>query len=129
MKQIVLLACAATLAACGNNPNTQRVTAEPITVQPRELFDAKNAVASKTADPDAARFDDFAAFRLSNGDRVYCGYVNAVMKNGSNSGFTPFYLRMRGSKTKSVHFEPKSADFASARCADVRRGSIKISPH
>lgn len=119
MKHIFLLSCVAVLAACSSSPNTLSVTAAPITVEPREMFDAKNIVASKTANPDAARFEGFQAYALSNGDRLFCGDMNSV----------PFYIRQRGRTVKSVHYTAESADFSTGKCAEAARGAIRISPH
>lgn len=125
MKKLTILAGVLTVAACGN-PNTLQVTATPATPEPREVFWAKNIVASKTADPDAAMFDDFVTMQLSNGDRVYCGRMNAKDEIGGYLGYQPFYIRRRGSDVKSVHYTEKSADFATQKCAEARSGSIKI---
>ena len=130
MKQIALLLCATTLAACSDSPNTMSVTTKPVTIEPRETFEAKNIVASKTDLPDAARFQGFVAYSLSNGDRVYCGEMQAVNANGAGADFLPFYVRRSsGGAVKSLHYTEKSSKFATQKCAEAKSGRLKIAPN
>ena len=105
------------------------VSTKSVAIEPREMFDAKNIVASKTANPDSAQFDKLSAYELGNGDRIYCGHMDAAVDTGARTGFVPFYIRTRGGIVKSVHYAVGSAEFASKKCAEAGRGSIKISPH
>lgn len=127
MKRVVLLVGVWTLAGCAN-PNTMQVTTKSVTPEPREVFYAKNIVAGKTANPNAAKFDDFRTLELSNGDRVYCGQMNAMDEVGGFVGYQPFYVRRSGSDVKSVHYTEKSASFATKKCAEADSGTIMISP-
>lgn len=128
MKKVVFLAGILAVAGCAN-PNTMQVTTKPVTPEPREVFFAKNIVAEKTANPNAAKFDDFTTYELSNGDRVYCGQVNAMDEVGGYKGYQPFYVRRSGSTVKSLHYTNKSADFAEKKCTEARNGSLMISPN
>ncbi|WP_073252287.1 hypothetical protein [Shimia gijangensis] len=127
MKKLILLAGVLTVAGC-SNPNTLQVTTAPATPEPREVFYAKNIVAAETANPNGAKFDDFKAYQLSNGDRVYCGQMNAMDEVGGYLGYQPFYIRRSGSTIKSVHYTEKSADFADKKCTEARNGGLMISP-
>ena len=128
MNKVVLLAGVLIVAGCAN-PNTLQVTTKPATPEPREVFYAKNIVASKTANPNAAKFDDFRTLELSNGDRVYCGQMNAMDEVGGYLGYQPFYIRRSGSTVKSAHYTEKSADFSNKKCAEADSGTIMISPN
>ncbi|MEQ9695317.1 hypothetical protein [Shimia sp. SDUM112013] len=129
MKHVAFLLCVASIAACSASPNTMRVSSKSVTSDPREVFNAKNVLASKTVRPHEASFTGFQAFALGNGDRVYCGQMDATLPTGARTGQIPFYVRTDGVTVKALHYKPESAEFASRKCTEVNKGSIKISPH
>ena len=59
------------------------------------MFWAKNQLAVQTELPGEARFQNFEIMALSNGDRVYCGEMNAMARSGIAEGFVPFYMRSK----------------------------------
>ena len=128
MKQIryrgVILAGVVVVAGCGTG--STQVTATSVQADTSELFWAKNQLAEQTDNPGGAEFRNFEVLALSNGDRVYCGEMSAIPKNGAYQPHVPFYMRARGTDVKAVNTVAKSADFSTRKCAEARRGSLRI---
>lgn len=104
------------------------VSTKSVTIEPREMFDAKNIVAAKTEFPDKARFQEFEAYALSNGDRVYCGQMQAVSAYGEKLEYQPFYVRRSPGGVQSLHYNADSSKFATKKCAEAKSGRLKIAP-
>ncbi|MGX9351456.1 hypothetical protein ACS3QZ_09650 [Shimia sp. W99] len=122
MRGLLILA-AIVLSGC---MSTTSVSTKQATVEPREIFWAKNTLAEQTVDPGAAQFRNIFVADLSNGDRVYCGEMNAANGVGGYLGFTPFYMRRSGEAVKALNWEARSADFSAEKCADARAGALRI---
>ena len=118
-----VVTCTAVLAGC---MSTTSVSTKEAVVEPRELFWAKNTLAEQTRDPGAAQFRNMYVADLSNGDRVYCGEMNASNGVGGYLGYTPFYMRQSGGAIKALNWEARSADFSAAKCAEARSGALRI---
>ena len=125
MKPILILPVALSLAvaACGT---TTKVSTKSVAVDPREVFWAKNELAERTADPGAALFRNFWVADLSNGDRIYCGEMNAVNGVGGYLGYQPFYLRRSGGAVKALNWGEERAAFSAEKCAEARSGALRI---
>ncbi|WP_422048841.1 hypothetical protein [Shimia sp.] len=102
--------------------STTRVATSPTSTAPDEVFWAKNQIAEQTATPGAVRFSRFESYALSNGDRVYCGDISAPGLAGS----VPFYMRSRGTVVKAIEADLESADFVRGKCAEARKGALRI---
>jgi hypothetical protein len=90
------------------------------------VFWAKNQLAAQTAMPGDARFQNFEIMALSNGDRVYCGEMNALSRSGIAEGYVPFYMRRSAGAVKAVNTGQDSAEFSTEKCADARGGALRI---
>ncbi len=59
-------------------------------------------------DPEAARFRDWRAYRLENGDISICSEYNGLNRYGAYVGYDLFYVRWRqgagGNELKSIKF-------------------------
>ncbi len=102
--------------------DTTRVATSAVTAAPDEVFWAKNQIAEQTANPGEVRFSRFESYALSNGDRVYCGDMSAPGLAGS----VPFYMRSRGAVVKAIEADLESADFVRGKCAEARKGALRI---
>ncbi|CUH52413.1 hypothetical protein [Shimia marina] len=111
------------LVGCGG---TTKVSSQSVNLEPGEVFWAKNQLAEQTARPGEARFDSFEVLELSNGDRVYCGRMQAVSDSGISAGYVPFYMRRSGGAVKALNWSENSADFSAEKCEDARNGALRI---
>lgn len=127
MKKSVAVVLLGALFGC-SGANTVQVSTKSVLPDPKEMFQAKNALAEQTSDPQSAIFRDVTAYHLSSGDRVYCGEMNVQNGFGTYEGYTPFYMRRSASQIKSVHHTASSADFASRKCAEAKSGSLNVAP-
>ncbi len=75
-------------------------------------------------DPDSAKFRNWAAYEVSNGDRIVCGEVNAKNSYGAYVGFDPFYVRLRGRETISA----QTSGAAVTGCNRAASGSMMVMP-
>ncbi|PSL22270.1 hypothetical protein [Shimia abyssi] len=124
MQKVYVLAGVVALVACSNGMST--VSATPVTVEPGELFWAKNTMAERTGRPGGAQFRNMFVADLSNGDRVYCGEMKVSDGQNSFQGYVPFYMRHSRSVVKAVNWSPESADFSERKCGEARSGQLRI---
>lgn len=124
MRSMTIALAALMLAGCGTG--TTKVSTKSAALEPGEVYWAKNKVAEQTNNPGEARFRDFQVLELSNGDRVYCGEMNAVDDAGVGDGFTPFYMRRNGGGVAAINAGEASADFSLKKCNDARNGALRI---
>ncbi len=124
MHKLAILALAAVVAGCSGG--TTKVSTKSAPLEPGEVFWAKNQLALQTEMPGEARFQNFEIMALSNGDRVYCGEMNALSRSGIAEGFVPFYMRRSGGAVKAVNTEFNSAAFSTKKCAEARGGALRI---
>ena len=125
MRRMVIsgMAGLAGLAGCAG---TTLVTTQPAEATPRELFWAKNTLAEQTPDPGAARFRNLYVADLSNGDRIYCGEMNAANGVGGLQGFQPFYMRQGKGVVKALNQGAERAAFSAEKCAEAKSGALRI---
>lgn len=119
MRKFALL-LALPVAACVNNTP---VTTAPFKPTAAEMAQARAAVADEMKDPASAQFREGRSYILSNGDRAYCGEINAKNSYGGYNGFTPYWLRMRNGVKQAVVY----ADSATQGCAEADIGQTTIS--
>ncbi len=124
MRRMTIALTALMLAGCGTG--TTKVSTKSAALEPGEVFWAKNKVAEQTNNPGEARFRDFQVLELSNGDRVYCGEMNAVDASGIGDGFVPFYMRRSGGGVSAMNASAAAADFSTKKCNDARNGALRI---
>ncbi|WP_204115598.1 hypothetical protein [Shimia biformata] len=124
MRTILFGAVALLLAGCSGS--TTSVSTKATTAKAAETFWAKNSIAEQTEDPGSARFEDFTVYQVSNGDRIYCGSMSAKDDYGVYGDYVPFYMRGRGQHVLAVNAAPESAKFSARKCADAKRGSVRI---
>lgn len=118
MRRIALL-LALPIAAC----NTIAVTSQPFKPSADELARSRAIIANGMKDPASAQFREGRSFFLDNGDVVYCGEVNAKNSYGGYTGFTPYWLRMRGTMIEAKLFDEP----ASIGCGEVAMGRTTVS--
>ena len=119
MRRIALL-LALPVAAC---VNTIAVTTEPFKPTAAELAQSRAIIAGGMKDPASAQFREGRSYVLNNGDRVFCGEVNAKNSYGGYTGFTPYWLRMRGGSVASTLFD----EVAREGCAQAAFGQTTVS--
>jgi len=113
-------------AATGCSGGTTKVSTKSAPLEPGEVFWAKNQLAVQTELPGEARFQNFEIMALSNGDRVYCGQMNAISRSGISEGFVPFYMRRSAGTVKAVNTGVDNAEFSAKKCAEARNGALRI---
>lgn len=123
-----VLALAALLLAACVDPNTQAVAARPDSVSAAEQEMARSYLGELTRDPEAARVRNLTAFDLSNGDRVICGEFNGKNAFGGYVGYSPFYMRLRGSTVMATQFGEDMAAIVTRVCTEAQAGSLMIQP-
>ena len=124
MQKVVAGVLCLGLAACTGGMIT--VTTKPATLSSGEVFWAKNTIAEKTGRPGSARFRDFFAVDLSNGDRVYCGEMNISDGHNNYVGFVPFYMRRSDDRIVAANWVRDSAEFSKSKCDEARSGRLRI---
>ena len=124
MHRLAIVATALLVAACSGG--TTKVSTKSAPLEPGEVFWAKNQLAVQTELPGEARFQNFEIMALSNGDRVYCGEMNAMARSGIAEGFVPFYMRRSAGTVKAVNTSADSAAFSAKKCAEARSGALRI---
>jgi hypothetical protein len=110
------------LAACVN-PNTVPVSTKPMTISAVDRHIVETGISNAHRDPESTKFRSMRAYRLSNGDRVFCGESNAKNGFGAYVGYSPFYIRMSGSEVDSMLID-SDAVWA---CTEAAKGQMMIS--
>lgn len=116
------------VAGCVNQ-NTLAVETKPVTLSAAQSAMVKTHFSEKMRDPDSVNFRSVYAVDLSNSDRVVCGELNAKNGFGGYVGYSPFYIRLRGTTVMASHFGEASAIKTARVCADAKSGNLMIMPN
>lgn len=111
----------AALSACSTP-----VGVAPTALSQTDEVNARSAVKAALKDPYSAQFGAFSAFQLDNGDRVYCGKVNAKNSYGGYIGYQTFFVRKRGNSIERVFIDDYQSRIASIGCRAAASGKIGI---
>ena len=117
--QMVLASAACALRACAN---TSPMTARPVSLAGEVVRQAKEAASYNLKDPSSARNRGVSAFRLQNGDFVFCGEQNARNGFGGLVGFKPFFVRFALGSTGPTRKVETRGFFAQDACNALRQG-------
>ena len=112
MKQLILTTAAiALLSACATTPATPTNVSKALAVK------AKQDIKAALRAPDVAKFQNFRAYKIANGETAVCASVNAQNGYGGMSGFMDFAV---------IYFDDKHTVFLEStgpyECANLARG-------
>ncbi len=117
--QMMTLGAVLAISACAN---TTEMTAQPVPLTGAVERQAKQAAAYNLKDPTSAIYRGVAAFKLQNGDYVFCGEQNTRNSFGGLVGFKPFFVRFAlGASTPDRKVELRGF-FAQDACNALRQG-------
>lgn len=108
-----------TISACAN---TTEMTAKPVRLEGSIERQAKQAAEFNLKDPSSALYRGVAAFRLQNGDYVFCGEQNAKNSFGGLVGFKPFFVRFALGESRPIRKVEERGFFAQEACKALGQG-------
>ena len=117
--QMMTLSAVLAISACAN---TTEMKAQPVPLTGAVERQGKQAAAYNLKDPSSAIYRGVAAFKLQNGDYVFCGEQNAKNGFGGLVGFKPFFVRFAlGASAPDQKVELRGF-FAQDACNALRQG-------
>lgn len=122
MKRQLSLAALVALTGCAETIGTPvEVTSQLARMPPRQMALAHSAIAYDFKDPESAKYRGETSYRLSNGDWLLCGEVNAKNSFGAYVGYESFMIRLRGDQVRVL-----MTDIIGPSCANAAKGRLIV---
>ncbi len=107
-KPIASLSIIFVLMGCVASGTGVEVLSQPTPLSTSLRLETEETLSRGLFDPEAARFRDWRAYRLENGDISICGEYNGLNRYGAYVGYDLFYVRWRqgagDNELKSIKF-------------------------